>query len=97
MSGSKITRLREPSDRFVITRESHILYTPGDRVIGKRVMAIQYALLSLGTGVISSSQVHDTFHTVHIYMYRVFMHKCIAPLRASGRAQVACACARISD
>lgn len=56
-------------------------------------MAIQYALLSLGTGVISSSQVHDTFHTVHIYMYRVFMHKCIAQLQPSGRARVCiCAC-----
>jgi len=44
-------------------------------------MAIQYALLSLGTGVISNSQVHDTFHTVHTYIYiytHVFMHKCIA-------------------
>lgn len=51
-------------------------------------MAIQYALLSLGTGVISSSQVHDMFHTVHIYMYRVFMHKCIAQLQPSGRARV---------
>lgn len=55
-------------------------------------MAIQYALLSLGAGIISSSQVHDTFHTVHIYMYRVFMHKYIAQLQSSGRAYV---CVRV--
>lgn len=59
------TTFMSATDRFVIIRESDILYTLGDRVIGKRVMAIQYALLSLGTGVISSSQVHDMFHTVH--------------------------------
>lgn len=54
--GGKPVRLKDFSfmlagDRFVITRESDILYTLGDRVIGKRLMAIQYALLSLGAGL----------------------------------------------
>lgn len=52
--------------------------------MGKRVMAIQYALLSLGTGVISSSQVHNMFHAMHTCIYSIYAS---VRLRASGRAR----------
>lgn len=53
--------------------------------MGKRVMAIQYALLSLGTGVISSSQVHNMFHAMHTCMYSSIYSS--VQLRASGRVR----------
>lgn len=60
------------ADRFVITRESDILYTLGDRVIGKRLMAIQYALLSLGTGLGNIKLSGIWYVPYGAYMYPVY-------------------------
>lgn len=60
------------SDRFVITHESDILYTLGDRVIGKRLMAIQYALLSLGTGLGNIKLSGIWYVPYGAYMYPVY-------------------------